>query len=75
MPLTNNNKVTVKQAARMMGTFTTYVHSLIYAGKLSAVKRHGVWFLDRIEVQTYAARLKARRRSTSDVLAGDGDAA
>ena len=70
-----NNKVNVKQAARMMGVFTTYVHSLIYAGKLSAVKRHGVWFLDRAEVQAYATRLKARRRSSSDVLAGDGDAA
>ena len=75
MPKILNNKLNVKQAARVMGVFTTYVHTLIYTGRLPATKKHGIWLLDRADVEAYAARLKARRKSSSDVMAGDGDAA
>ena len=76
MPITSDKKreVNVREAAWILGVFNSYVLSLIYAGKLKGTKKHGLWFLNRMEVEAYATRLRARRRSSSDVLDGDGHA-
>jgi len=77
MAITSNKKreIGVREAALILGVFHSYVLSLIYANKLRGTKKHGIWFLNRDDVEAYAARLRARRRSRSDVLDGDGDAA
>lgn len=59
----------------MLGTWPSYIHTLIRMGKLQASKTNGKWTLDLAEVRAYAEQLKVKRQSRSDVMAGDGDAA
>jgi len=68
-------RVTVTQAAKILGVWPTYVRTLIHMQKLVAVKKGGTWFLDEGEVREYAEQLRIKRQVRSDVLAGDGDAA
>ena len=76
MPIKNKRReVGVREAARILGTFNTYVHSLIYSGRLAATKRHGLWVLNRMEVEAYAVRLRARRKTSTGVPGSDGEAA
>jgi hypothetical protein len=72
---TGKQYVGIIEAAHILGTWPSYIHTLMRMSKLRGAKIDGKWKLDFNEVKAYAERLHEKRLSRSDVLGGDGDAA
>jgi len=61
--MTNDNTITVPEAAQSSRVIVTYLYQLLASGRLKGEKRDGRWLIDKADFERWNRAHKFYRRS------------